>query len=134
MRLIALSKGVGRSIGNKMAVLNFCKKHGDVRHFRQVEIDRIRWRCCKCNAEGVSRHRRSKKKWCVAYLGGECQRCGYSRCQEALEFHHRDKGDKEFQFARYQKASYEKLAKELDKCDLLCANCHREMHAQHINK
>lgn len=105
-----------------------CSRHGDALHFRQVEKGRERWRCRDCNAEGVTRHRNAKKAWCVAYLGGKCQRCGYDKCIAALEFHHRDPGEKEFQFARYQRRSYEALAKELDKCDLLCANCHREEH------
>ncbi len=91
-------------------MLKFCKRHGDTDHFSQVERGATRWRCRSCNAEGVSRHRNAKKLWCVNFLGGKCARCSYSKCIAALEFHHREPGAKEFEFARYQKASYEKLA------------------------
>jgi hypothetical protein len=107
-----------------------CARHGNTEHFLQIEGGRDRWRCRACNAEGVSRHRNAKKAWCIAKLGGKCMRCGYSRCVSALEFHHREPGNKDFQFSKYQKASYETLAAELEKCDLLCANCHREVHAE----
>ena len=55
--------------------------------------------------------------------------CGYDKFIGALEFHHRDPIEKEFEFARYQNASYEKLQNELNKYDLLCSNCHKEAHA-----
>lgn len=107
-----------------------CKKHGDTEHFSLKEGVWERWRCRKCTAEGVTRHRKSKKRWCIEQLGGACIRCGYSKCIEALEFHHRNPSEKEFGFSKYQAVSYEKLTAELSKCDLLCANCHREIHAE----
>jgi len=105
-----------------------CFKHGLCDHFPQTERGRVRYRCKACNAEGVTRHRNKKKLWCVDYLGGRCTKCGYDKCIAALEFHHRNPSEKEFGFAVQQKRSYKRLAKELDKCDLLCANCHREVH------
>jgi hypothetical protein len=47
-----------------------------------------------------------------------------------LELHHRDPGAKEFDFAHYRSTTFEKVKPELDKCILLCANCHREEHAR----
>lgn len=70
----------------------------------------------------VKAHRLRKKQWCVARKGGKCERCGYDRCLAALEFHHRDPAEKDFGFSQYQRRSYDQLAAELDKCDLLCAN------------
>lgn len=63
----------------------------------------------------------------VSYLGGKCQCCGYDRCLAAMEFHHRDPREKDFTIS----ASTSRLAMwdELDKCVLLCSNCHRETHA-----
>lgn len=107
-----------------------CKKHGLTEHFTHIDTGRTRTRCYQCNLEGVYRHRKKKKTWCVDYLGGKCIKCGYNNCLEALEFHHRDPTQKDFGFAQYQKASYKRLAEELDKCDLLCANCHRERHVE----
>jgi len=103
-----------------------CKKHGSVEHYERT--DNNGFRCKVCNTERVKEHRRKKKQWCLDYLGGECQVCGYKKCRAALTFHHRDPSEKEFSFNRYQKTSYKKLAIELEKCDLLCSNCHMEAH------
>lgn len=71
----------------------------------------------------------------IAYKGKKCERCGYSRCQEALEFHHRF-GRKDFGISsKGYTRSWKRVKHELDKCILLCANCHREIHARnHKNK
>lgn len=62
-------------------------------------------------------------------LGGKCNRCGYKKCLSALEFHH-NKGKKEGHLSNLIKnSSKQKSLKEIKKCILLCANCHREVHA-----
>jgi hypothetical protein len=68
------------------------------------------------------------QKRILAYKGNKCQRCGYDRCPEALELHHRDPNNKEFQIRDGHIRSWERIKAELDQCDLLCANCHREAH------
>lgn len=61
-------------------------------------------------------------------LGGKCKVCGYSKCLAALEFHH-NSGDKEGHVSKIIKDfSKQKGLKEIEKCILLCANCHRELH------
>ena len=64
----------------------------------------------------------------VEYLGGKCNRCGYNNCIAALDFHHKDSDEKEFNITGGNLKSFEKIKSELDKCELLCANCHREHH------
>ncbi|HVG21805.1 MAG TPA: HNH endonuclease signature motif containing protein [Blastocatellia bacterium] len=66
----------------------------------------------------------------VSYKGGCRQICSYDRCFEALEFHHLDPTQKDFGISKkgYTR-SWEKVKNEIDKCLLLCANCHREFHA-----
>lgn len=64
----------------------------------------------------------------VAHKGGKCQKCGYDKCVNALEFHHRDPTSKEVDWRKMQRRSWAGVKEELDKCDLLCANCHREVH------
>lgn len=82
------------------------------------------------NTKAVLNHRRKTKAKAVAYKGGKCQACGYDRCQEAFDFHHLDPKQKEFGIgANGATRSWAKLQIELDKCILLCANCHRELHA-----
>ena len=60
-----------------------------------------------------------------------CNICGYNKCKNALEFHHIDPQAKEYSIAsfRYTPRNKEVMIAELKKCVLLCANCHREVHA-----
>lgn len=103
-----------------------CLIHGKCRHRRESNV---RWRCCKCRSDAVQRARRKIKLKCVEYKGGRCERCGYNKCISVLEFHHRDPDEKDFGIARSgHTRSFEKIKPELDKCEILCANCHREEH------
>lgn len=63
-------------------------------------------------------------------LENGCSRCGYNRCAQALQFHHHN-DDKEGNIARWtaQGHSFGKILGEIQKCVLLCANCHAEEHA-----
>lgn len=65
----------------------------------------------------------------VKYKGGCCSVCGYSKCFSALEFHHRDPNTKEFNWVKLRLRTWNNILSELDKCDLVCANCHRELHS-----
>ena len=66
----------------------------------------------------------------VMKRGGKCEHCGYNANLSALEFHHRNPEEKEFQIdiRAFSNHSLEKLEAELDKCELLCSNCHKEHH------
>ena len=56
--------------------------------------------------------------------------CGYDRCETALVFHHKESDGKDFGVAsKGYTRSWEKVKQELDKCMLLCSNCHAEIHA-----
>ena len=58
-----------------------------------------------------------------------CSRCGYNKSAAALHFHHRDRAAKRFPIWRGVKCSgTAKFIQELEKCDVLCANCHAEFH------
>lgn len=106
-------------------IMKVCKKHGLTSHALDV---RGYHRCRPCRVEHVDRRRKLVKQKAVDYLGEKCQRCGYDRYIGALEFHHRDPNEKDFQIAA--SLSWDKIVKELNKCDLLCANCHREIHQE----
>ena len=67
----------------------------------------------------------------VEYKGGKCERCGYSQRIGALEFHHLDSSKKDFNISqRGYTRGWKQVVEELEKCAMLCANCHRELHAQ----
>lgn len=82
----------------------------------------------KTAAQAVIDSRRKKKQLLVEYKGGKCERCGYNKCIDALEFHHLDPLTKDFTISS-SNLSLEKQKLEVDKCLLVCANCHREIHA-----
>ena len=64
------------------------------------------------------------------YFECKCSRCGYDKCQSALELHHLNGEDKDFTFASRYSISESRFAEESKKCVVLCANCHRELHAE----
>ncbi|WP_309712270.1 hypothetical protein [Armatimonas sp.] len=72
--------------------------------------------------------RRERKARLVAQCGGKCALCGYDRCVAALEFHHRDPATKRFNLGKDNLLkAWNMVLEEAAKCDLLCANCHREL-------
>jgi DNA invertase Pin-like site-specific DNA recombinase len=75
----------------------------------------------------VIQWRRRKKIELVDYKGGRCNKCGYDKCIDALEFHHLNPEDKDFTISG-KSWSIERLKKEVDKCILVCSNCHKEIH------
>jgi len=75
------------------------------------------------------RERKELKNKAVEYKGGCCEKCGYNKCNEALEFHHLDPNEKDFGIGGRTR-SWENVKKELDKCMMVCANCHREIHEE----
>lgn len=105
-----------------------CKKHG-ITNFSSRENGK-RWRCAKCQVEAVQKRRDKIKQMAIEYKGGCCEICGYNKCKDALDFHHLDPNEKDFGIGeKGYTRSWEKVKTELDKCQLVCANCHREIHS-----
>jgi hypothetical protein len=68
----------------------------------------------------------------VEQAGGCCQKCGYKEFISALDFHHINRHEKEYHPTYVIiNNDHKKAARELDKCVLLCANCHRGYEAGH---
>lgn len=84
----------------------------------------------KSNYRSLKKARQRLKKKLVDYKGGKCEICGYDKCINALDFHHLNPNEKDFGISNYTVLSFDKLKKEVDKCILVCANCHREIHAK----
>ena len=80
--------------------------------------------------KAVTKRRKKIKLLAIEYKGGKCQLCGYKKYAGALELHHVRKHEKSFGIGdKGYTRSWEKVRAELDKCVLLCANCHREVGA-----
>jgi len=78
----------------------------------------------------VSRRRKKVKRMAIEHMGGKCVICGYSRCAAALEFHHKDQSQKDFAISNSGHCrSWDRVVAELEKCMMLCSNCHKELHA-----
>ena len=78
----------------------------------------------------IERRRKIRLK-AIAHLGGKCMNCGYSKYPEVLEFHHKNPTNKLFNVSKKGHCrSWERVSKEIEKCLLLCANCHRELHVE----
>lgn len=68
----------------------------------------------------------------IKYLGSICKDCNQSFPPNVFDFHHRDPLIKEMTWVKMRLVSEKRLLAELDKCDLLCANCHRLRHLYQV--
>lgn len=106
------------------------------------EIKKCKLLCNNCHREfhfnidnKKDYSRRLGKRIYLNYKGVSCIKCGYDKCQASLTFHHRDPDIKEFSIGSISERINsindidKKIKEELDKCDILCANCHTVEHS-----
>ena len=121
------------SLHPKEKICSICNKVKPINQFYFLKNkNAFLSRCNSCDRELSLRKNRGLKKLCVDYKGGKCESCGYSRNIAAFDFHHRDPSQKDFTISTVRAKNINKLKKELDKCTLLCANCHREFHSNGV--
>ncbi len=84
--------------------------------------------CKSCNTVVKMEQIRELKRQCLEHLGGKCLICKYDAYDGALDFHHKKPDEKEFQISKFRSLKFENIVKELNKCVILCATCHREVH------
>lgn len=102
-----------------------CKNHGTSVFILER---RGSYRCRQCRVDAVTKRRCKVKRLLVEAHGGQCIKCGYNKSPKAMDFHHKDPTTKSFSIARAGVTiSYDRLFAESLKCELLCANCHREL-------
>lgn len=113
-----------------------CKNCGVVITKENAYMNRgkIRGVCKKCESarsyKNLKAWRRRTKRRAVDYKGGACSVCGYNKCDAAMIFHH--PGHKAFGIGNSGRNNWEKIREELDKCVLLCLNCHAEQHFEEL--
>lgn len=134
--------------GNDKEVVNYhcykdeyyCIKCDTVKTKDKFYLDRDGKRtfhyCRDCQKSYVIMKQQSFKAQCVEYKGGRCQKCGYDKCLGAMDFHHLDPTQKDFAINASCGSIImtPKVKAELDKCQLLCSNCHREEHYKEVPK
>ncbi len=85
--------------------------------------------CKSCTGLQTTERCQLFKVKCIEYKGNCCSRCGYNKYIGALEFHHLDPTQKDFSISQVRVWQFnDKVKQELDKCIILCSNCHREVH------
>ena len=98
-----------------------------MQHNTKVDIDRKSVRNVSCSGKYQTSKRKRLREKILDYKGNKCEKCGYDRCKEALEFHHINPKEKLFSISSNCAIyAWEKVLAQADKCILLCANCHRE--------
>jgi DNA-binding transcriptional ArsR family regulator len=86
--------------------------------------------CKSCTKQQTTERQQLFKVKCVEYKDGKCIVCNYDKCISALEFHHLNPLFKDFNISNVKLLSFnDKIKLELDKCILVCSNCHREIHS-----
>jgi hypothetical protein len=87
--------------------------------------------CIPCEENNRRVFVEGKRRILSEIFGDGCSICGYSRCSTALEFHHVDASVKEQTPSKLinNYSTIERMLEEVNKCVLVCSNCHREIHA-----
>ena len=112
------------------AVVDVCKYGHVIAEVGRYRSDRDKYGPCKACNLIAARESKKRRVAQIATIKAEqgCSRCGYHYCSEALHFHHRDPTTKLFSLGSGPARSWAVVQAEIAKCDVLCANCHIELH------
>lgn len=108
----------------------------------QIELtgNQTKWCSNKCKSDIANAHLQSyqaqqkrgmdRKLELIRMKGGGCEVCGYNKSIAALSFHHLDRSTKKFNLdlRSLSNRTWEKVLQEAEGCQLVCANCHMEIH------
>lgn len=121
-------------IDNKK-VCSICKEEKDLSEF-YVRTDRgTPFTYCKsCSRNETLETQHFIKDIAIEYKGGKCSRCGGKFERNQYAFHHLNPEEKDFEVTSKRGISIPELKKELDKCILVCHNCHHEIHHEIVEE
>ena len=90
--------------------------------------------CCKsCHSRNINKTYYDKVEKVNKYKSDKgCKRCGEKKYW-LLDFHHSNPSQKEFSISDAIRKKYESILPEMEKCDVLCSNCHRDWHYRNNN-
>jgi len=92
-----------------------------------VGYERWKTRCPQCEKKRWRKKERLERALLRRAFGNKCRRCGYEKCKDALHFHHKDASEKHL-WSRHGEASVREIKAHPERFELLCANCHIELH------
>lgn len=107
---------------------HLCKIEKQTSEFYFLSRGRHHSYCKKCDSKRNKVRHKDAREEIVKLKGGRCVLCGYDKFIGALHFHHLDPSEKDFSFGKIMNVTNSVL-KEIDKCVLICGNCHSEVHA-----
>jgi hypothetical protein len=89
--------------------------------------------CKSCCSDAINRKKQRRRYWLGKYkVEKGCHVCGFNQSIHALDWHHVNMEEKEAHITDLHSGKLTKLFHELKKCVVLCANCHRMVHAHEI--
>lgn len=112
---------------------NLIKSINDFYFHNTITRKRYGGYCKECSNNYHSKRVKEIKLKMIEYKGGKCERCKLTVDQShysVFEFHHIDPLTKDPYFHKIKYKNWNYIINELNKCKLLCANCHRITHAE----
>lgn len=116
-----------------LGVSSSCKDCRNAHKRDQYQADKSNDERRKRFADKVRRRNNAEKDKAVRYKGGKCVSCGVAYPSCVFDFHHVDPLTKEGNLRDLLRKGFDAAKDELDKCVLLCANCHRLHHFKDLN-
>ena len=97
-------------------------------NFTEAKLKHKYYKCTSCTTKYKKKRRNELKLKAIEYKGGKCFDCNEVFHPSVYDFHHINTKDREKRGDVIRDISWNKMTSELDKCVLLCANCHRIRH------
>lgn len=107
-----------------------CKECGEIKPITEYYIsnNKILHTCKNCTRKKQREKYHKKQEELNNYKKQlSCKKCGENRFY-LLDFHHINPKEKEYSISSNPNASFQTIQKEIEKCIVLCSNCHREFH------
>ena len=110
---------------SKASACRVCASERSKQHYAKVKADPL---LKEKYRDRINNKNKLRKQQAIKYLGGCCTDCNGVFPESVYDFHHVDMTSKEGNPSSFLKGGWDKAKQELDKCVLLCSNCHRIRH------
>lgn len=112
---------------NGTRICSKCNLEKNIQEFYFINNRPMYW-CKECQKEKEKEKYQNRVNQINEYKKTlVCKKCGETRFY-LFDFHHRNPEEKDYSISDHTRAKFETIKAEIDKCDVLCANCHREWH------